>query len=165
MIRALDPLTDDDLLPALGALTAEAVAHGASISFMAGFTAADGEAWWRRQLGPGNLILVALDEAGLAGTVTLGLDMPPNQPHRADVKKMIVARRVQGKGVGAALLAAVEAEARARERTTLVLDTISGSHAARLYERCGWVRVGEIPDYALMPDGAMAPTTYYFKRL
>ncbi|KPF77516.1 hypothetical protein IP88_06050 [alpha proteobacterium AAP81b] len=155
----------DDLFAALGALTAEAVAHGASIGFMAGFSAADGAQWWRGQCGPGTLTLVALDNDGLAGTVSLGIAMPPNQPHRADVKKMIVARRAQGRGLGAALLAAIEAEARALGRTTLVLDTISGSTAARLYERCGWQRVGAIAAYALLPDGAMAPTTVYARHL
>ena len=89
----------------------------------------------------------------------------PNQPHRADIAKMMVAKRARSRRVGAALLAAVEALAMAQGRTTLVLDTISGSAAARLYERAGWEKVGDIPAYALMPDGEMAPTTFYTKRL
>ena len=111
------------------------------------------------------IVLVADDDGRIAGTVTLVLAMPPNQPHRADISKMIVGRAWQRRGLGAALMAAVEAEAAGQGRTTLVLDTISGSAAARLYERCGWQLVGEIPDYALMPEGGLAPTSYYFKRL
>lgn len=164
-IRILDPASAAEDLPALAALLVEAVADGASISFMAGFDLAGALAFWEAQLRSGRIILVAEDDEGLAGTVTLAIDTPPNQPHRADVAKMIVARRARGRGVGAALLAAVEAEARRRGRTTLVLDTISNSAAARLYERCGWQRVGEIADYALMPDGTMAPTTYYARYL
>ena len=87
------------------------------------------------------------------------------QFNRADIAKMMVAGRVQRQGVGAALLAAVEVVARNDGRTTLVLDTISGSAAARLYERSRWEKVGDIPAYALMPDGEMAATTVYSKRL
>lgn len=165
-IRRLDPVGDDGLLPGLAAIMAEAVAGGASIGFMAGFTAAQALAWWQARLADGGwLVLVALDDAGVAGTVSLVPAAMPNQRHRADVAKMMVAARCQRRGVGAALLAAVEAVARDLGRTTLVLDTITGSTAARLYERCGWKRVGEIPAYALMPDGAMAPTTVYTKIL
>ncbi len=164
-IRSLDPASATADVAALAALLVEAVADGASISFMAGFDLAGARAFWEAQRAAGRIILVAEDAEGLAGTVTLAIDTPPNQPHRADVAKMIVALRARRRGVGAALLAAVEAEARRRGRTTLVLDTISDSAAARLYERCGWQRVGEIADYALMPDGRMAPTTYYARYL
>lgn len=163
-IHPLDPATPG-IFDALGALTAEAVTYGASIGFMAGLTAAEGAAWWRQRATPATLILVAIDDEGLAGTVSLGLATPPNQAHRGDVGKMIVARRAQGRGLGAALLTAVEIEAQARGRTTLVLDTVSASTAARLYERGGWQRIGEIAAYARMPDGAMAPTTIYARHL
>lgn len=169
IIRPLDPASDAALLPELAAMMAEAVAGGASIGFMAGFSSADALAWWRHRLlqaADGAMtILVALEPVGVIGTVTLVPATMPNQPHRADVAKMMVAARAQRQGVGAALLAAVEAVARTQGRTTLVLDTISGSTAARLYERAGWMTVGAIPAYALMPDGAMAPTTVYTKRL
>ena len=169
IIRPLDPARDAGLLPDLAAMMAEAVAGGASIGFMAGFSPDDARAWWQRRLpqaADGAMtILVALDPAGVIGTVTLVPATMPNQPHRADVGKMMVAARAQRQGVGAALLAAVEALARTQGRTTLVLDTISGSTAARLYERAGWMKVGDIPAYALMPDGAMAPTTVYTRRL
>ncbi|OYX77125.1 MAG: GNAT family N-acetyltransferase [Sphingomonadales bacterium 32-65-25] len=169
IIRTLDPYADAALLPDLAAMMVEAVAGGASIGFMAGFAKADSLAWWQGRMAAaaqGEVqILLALDHGGVTGTVSLVPAAMPNQPHRADIAKMMVAHRVRGRGVGAALLAAVEALAVAQGRTTLVLDTISGSAAARLYERAGWEKVGDIPTYALMPDGEMAPTTFYTKRL
>jgi len=169
MIRLIDPDSDADLIPQLAAMMVAAVAGGASIGFMAGFGQADAECWWQGRFGAARVaeILILVAETGpvVDGTVTLVPATMPNQLHRADVAKMLVAPHAQRQGVGAALLAAVEDLARAQGRTTLVLDTISGSAAARLYERADWERVGEIPAYALMPDGAMAPTTYYTKRL
>lgn len=150
-------------------LLVEAVAGGASIGFMAGFDEAAAAAYWTARaaaMARGDLvILVAVSSGAVAGTITLAIDTPPNQPHRADVQKMMVAENAQRRGLGAALMTAVETEARHRGRRLLVLDTISHSAAARLYERCGWQRAGEIPDYALMPGGGLAPTTVYFKRL
>ncbi len=158
--------TDSALLPNLAALLAEAVAGGASIGFMAGCDVAEALAFWQARLADRCVItLVALDAGQVAGTVGLALATPPNQLHRADVTKMIVGHAWQRQGLATALLAAVEAEARRLGRTTLVLDTISNSAAARLYERCGWERIGEIRDYALMPDGTMAPTTFYARYL
>jgi GNAT superfamily N-acetyltransferase len=169
MIRALDPAADAALLPGLAAIMVEAVAGGASIGFMAGFSQAESLAWWQGRLAAAAqgevLIVIALDDGGVAGTVSLVHAAMPNQQHRADIAKMMVAKRTRGRRVGAALLTAVEALAIAQGRTTLVLDTISGSAAARLYERAGWEKVGDIPAYALMPDGEMAPTTLYTKRL
>ena len=165
----LDPAADAALLPGLAALLVEAVAGGASIGFMAGLAPAEALAWWNARLAAAAVaemtIVVAVDARGVAGTVSFVPAAMPNQPHRADIAKMMVAKRAQRQGVGAALLAAVEAAARADGRSTLVLDTISGSAAARLYARSGWERVGEIPAYALMPDGEMAPTTVFTKRL
>lgn len=169
MIRLIDPEADAHLIPQLAAMMVAAVAGGASIGFMAGFSQAEAEAWWQARFdaarGAELAILVAADGEVVTGTVSLVPATMPNQLHRADVAKMMVAPHAQRRGVGAALLSAVEDLARRMGRTTLVLDTISGSAAARLYERGGWERVGEIPAYALMPDGAMAPTTYYSKRL
>jgi GNAT superfamily N-acetyltransferase len=160
---------DSQLLPGLADLTTEAVAAGASIGFMAGCSHAAVLTFWQGRLAEvtrGELVvLVAIDGDLVAATVGLALATPPNQQHRADVTKMIVGRAWQRQGLATALLAAVEAEARRLGRTTLVLDTISHSVAARLYERCGWQRVGEIRDYALMPDGAMAPTSFYARYL
>lgn len=91
--------------------------------------------------------------------------MPENQPHRADVAKMLVHRKARRQGLAQRLLAAVEEAARAAEKTVLVLDTATGSDAERLYQRAGWQRVGMVPDYALMPDGAMCGTTFFYKRV
>jgi GNAT superfamily N-acetyltransferase len=168
-LRCLDPDHDAALLPQLSALLIEAVTAGASIGFMADITPAEADAFWSKRFAAVTdgecRLLLAFAGDSLAGTVSLLIGTPPNQPHRADVSKMIVGQAFRQHGLGAALLAAVEAEALALGRTTLVLDTISGSAAARLYERGGWQRIGEIAAYALMPDGAMAPTTVYARYL
>jgi GNAT superfamily N-acetyltransferase len=110
-------------------------------------------------------VLAAMDEAGsVVGTVQLMLSLPENQPHRADLAKMLVRRRSRRQGVGAALLAAAEDCARDEGRTLLVLDTASGD-AERLYQRAGWQRVGVVPGFALFPDGRPCATTFYFKAL
>jgi GNAT superfamily N-acetyltransferase len=168
-LRCFDPARDTSLLPHLSALLIEAVTAGASIGFMADITPAEADAFWESRLAAAARgdcrLLLAFAENSLAGTVSLMTATPPNQPHRADVSKMIVGRAFRRQGLGAALLAAAEAEARALGRTTLVLDTITDSAAARLYERSGWHRIGEIAAYALMPDGTMAPTTVYARYL
>lgn len=168
-LRCFDPATDAALLPDLAALLIEAVIAGASIGFMADISPAEADAFWSKRVAAvarGDCrLLLAFAGDRLAGTVSLLVDTPPNQPHRADVSKMIVGRAFRQQGIGAALLAGIEAEARALGRTTLVLDTITGSTAARLYERGGWQRIGEITAYALMPDGVMAPTTIYARHL
>ncbi|HEV6964978.1 GNAT family N-acetyltransferase [Roseateles sp.] len=148
----------------------DCVEGGASVGFMLPLAPGRPEAFWRKvaagvAAGERHLF-VAEDEAGrVCGTLSLVVDMPDNQPHRADVAKMLVHRRARRRGVAEALLRAVEARARALGRTTLVLDTVTGSDASRLYERLAWQKVGDIPDYALMPDGALCSTTYYVKRL
>jgi GNAT superfamily N-acetyltransferase len=93
------------------------------------------------------------------------LAMPDNQPHRADVAKMLVHRRARRRGLGAALMQAAEAAARDAGKTLLVLDTVTGGDAARLYARLGWQRCGEIPGYALWPRGGLCSTTYFYKPL
>jgi ribosomal protein S18 acetylase RimI-like enzyme len=110
-------------------------------------------------------LLVAEDAAGICGTAQLVLALPPNQPHRADVSKVLVHRRMRRQGVGAALMRAVEVTARACGKDLLVLDTVTGGDAQRLYERLGWRRVGDIPRYALMPTGEPCSTTYYYRDL
>jgi GNAT superfamily N-acetyltransferase len=110
-------------------------------------------------------LLVAEDAQGLCGTVQLVFDLPENQPHRADLVKMLVHRRARRRGIGAALLRAAESTARSCEKTLLVLDAVSGGDGARLYERMGWVRVGEIPRYALMPMGGFCSTTFYYREV
>jgi ribosomal protein S18 acetylase RimI-like enzyme len=97
--------------------------------------------------------------------VQLVLDLPDNQPHRADLAKLLVHRRARRHGLGAALMRAAEDGARACGRTLLVLDAVTGGAAARLYERLGWVRVGDVPNYALTPHGEPCGTTYYYRDL
>jgi len=99
------------------------------------------------------------------GTVHLVLAQPDNQAHRADVSKMLVHRKARRRGIGASLMREVEGEARALGKTLLVLDTVTGSDAERLYGRLGWTKVGVIPDFALWPDGRPCATTYFYKPL
>jgi ribosomal protein S18 acetylase RimI-like enzyme len=102
----------------------------------------------------------------IVGTAQLVLDTPPNQPHRADIAKVLVHRRARNRGIGRRLMDAVESDARARGKTLLTLDALTGSSAERLYIRCGYVRVGTIPDYAQLPSGGKtAPTTIFYKQL
>jgi GNAT superfamily N-acetyltransferase len=147
----------------------DCVDGGASVSFMHPLTRERAVAFWRRVaqgVAAGErALLVAEDAQGLCGTVQLILDLPENQPHRADLAKMLVHRRVRRQGVGAALLRAAESTARESGRTLLVLDTVTGGDAERLYGRLGWHRVGPIPGYALMPQGGLCSTTIYYRNL
>lgn len=147
----------------------DCVEGGASVSFMLPLSRSHARNFWRRVLTDvaegRRALLVAHDEAGVCGTVQLILDLPDNQPHRADVAKMLVHRRARRRGLGAALMRAAEQAARARGRHLLVLDTVTGSDGARLYERLGWIRVGDIPKYALWPQGGYVATTYYYRDL
>jgi GNAT superfamily N-acetyltransferase len=110
-------------------------------------------------------LLVARVGGRIVGTVQLGLALPPNQPHRAEVKKLLVHRSARGRGIGMALMTAAEEAARARGRTLLVLDTALGDNAERLYTRAGWNRVGVIPGYALFPDGSPCDTVVFWKQV
>lgn len=147
----------------------DCVEGGASVSFMLPLTRERALAFWRgvaADVAAGDkALIVAEDEQGVCGTVQLGLALPENQPHRADVAKMLVHRRARRRGLGAALMRRAEEEARRLGKTLLVLDTVSNSDAARLYERLGWIRVGEIPGYALWPGGGLCPTTVYYREL
>jgi len=166
-IRRLHRVSDADV-EALAALMVDVVEGGASIGFMLPIDAARAAAFWRR-VGAGvadgdRVLFVAHDGDGIVGTVQLVLEQPENQPHRADVAKMMVANRARRQGIGAALMQAAEHEAKARGKTLLVLDTASAD-AERLYDRMGWRRVGVIPNYALWPDGGLVHTTVYYKDL
>ncbi len=154
----------------LAALLLDCVEGGASVSFMASLTLERARAFWREVAAGAargeRLVLVAEDASGeLLGTVQLVVAMPDNQPHRADVAKMLVRRSARRQGLARRLLAAAEEAARAAGRTVLVLDTVTGGAAWHLYQRCGWQRVGDIPRYALMPDGTFCSTTYFHKQL
>jgi len=155
-------------LQQLADVLVDCVEGGASVSFMLPMTREKALAFWR-QVAAGvargeRTLLVARDELGIAGTVQLVHDLPENQPHRADVAKMLVHRRARRRGVGEALMRGAEEAARAIGRTLLILDTADAG-AARLYERCGWTACGTIPGYALMPDGRPCATTYYWRDL
>jgi GNAT superfamily N-acetyltransferase len=157
-------------LPALAALLIDCVEGGASVGFMLPLDAARVEAFWRRvqaavARGERRLLLAEDAQGAVLGSVQLLLDLPENQPHRAEVAKLLVHRHARGQGIGTRLLQALEAEARSAQRSVLVLDTVTDSDAHRLYTRHGWQRVGEIPRYALMPDGAPCSTTYFHKDL
>src|SRR5213596_328282 len=147
----------------------DCVEGGASVSFMHPLTRDRAVAFWRRVaqgVAAGERALLVADDAqGLCGTVQLVLDQPENQPHRADLSKMLVHRRARRQGLGAALMRAAESTAREYGKTLLVLDAVTGGDAERLYQRLGWKRVGVIPGYALMPRGEPCDTTVFYRNL
>ena len=168
-IIALDAPVADTALDQLAAVLVDCVEGGASVSFMSPFSHAEALAFFRKVAGPvasGDTILLAARLDGrIVGTVQLGLDTPPNQPHRADIKKMLVHRSARSRGIGAALMARAEQEARRNGRWLLVLDTVPGENGHRVYQRAGWTQSGIIPDYALFPDGRLCDTALFWKRL
>jgi GNAT superfamily N-acetyltransferase len=160
---------DDAQIEGLSGLLIDCVDGGASVSFMHPLAPAKASAFWRlvaSDVAAGQrALLVAEDETGIVGTVQLMLDQPENQLHRADLSKMLVHRRARRQGLGAALMRAAERLAVDCGKTLLVLDTVTGSDAERLYARLGWVRVGTIPDYALLSHGGLWGTTLYYRAL
>lgn len=166
--RRLHSVGDADIHE-LADLLVDCVDGGASVSFMHPLSRARAIDFWR-DVATGvergaRALLVVNDDVGICGTVQLVLEQPENQPHRADLSKMLVHRRARNRGLGASLMRAAERMAVDCGKTVLVLDTITGSTADRLYERLGWVRVGEIPDYALMPHGGLSGTTVFYRRI
>ena len=159
---------DDSQIEELADVLIDCVEGGASVSFMHPLPRDRAVAFWRtvaQSVAAGERALLVADDAqGVCGTVQLVLDQPENQPHRADLSKMLVHRRARRQGLGAALLRAAEATARECGKTLLVLDTASDD-AERLYERVGWQRVGVIPGYALLPQGGLCGTTVYYRNL
>jgi GNAT superfamily N-acetyltransferase len=168
VIRRLEALSEADI-EGLSDVLVDCVEGGASVSFMLPLTQERARTFWQGLAEDvaqgGRLLFVARDAAGIVGTVQVILGQPENQPHRADIAKMLVHRRGRRGGVGAALIRAAEDGARAAGKTLLVLDTATGSAAERLYERLGWHRVGVIPDYALWPQGGLCATTVFYRRL
>jgi GNAT superfamily N-acetyltransferase len=168
-IVALDAPVADAALEQLADVLVDCVEGGASVSFMAPFSHAEALIFLRKvaaSVAAGDTILLAAQLDGkIVGTVQLGLNTPPNQPHRADIKKMLVHRSARGHGIGAALMAAVEEEARRHGRWLVVLDTVPGENGHRLYLRAGWTQTGLVPDYALFPDGRLCDTAIMWKRL
>jgi GNAT superfamily N-acetyltransferase len=148
----------------------DCVEGGASVGFMLPLPRARALAFWRGvadgvERGE-RVLFVAVDAQGtIIGTVQLILSMPDNQPHRADVAKMLVHRSARRRGIAQRLIAALDEAARDEGKTVLVLDTVTSGDAERLYARAGWQRVGVVPKYALMPDGAFCATTFFYKHL
>jgi ribosomal protein S18 acetylase RimI-like enzyme len=166
-IRALK--TSPEILQALSEILIETVASGGSVSFMHPLAPEAAFAFWRGSLaaaGRGErIILGAFDGDELIGTVTLLLDLPPNQPHRAEIAKMMTRVSHRGRGAATALMRVAERLAAERGRTLLVLDTAVEDGASRLYEALGFSLTGVIPDYALKPHGGLTGTMIYWKRI
>jgi GNAT superfamily N-acetyltransferase len=166
-VRRLTNVTETQVR-ALAHLLVDCVEAGASVSFMSPLSIDKASAFWRRVAAatvPGARALLVADDAGvIIGTVQLVLDLPENQPHRADLSKMLVHPRARRRGVGGALLRTAEQLALELGKSLLVLDTASAD-AERLYVRSGWVRVGVVPDYALLPSGGFCDTTFFYRRL
>lgn len=157
--------TQHDLHSLAEVLTA-CVAGGASIGFLDPFSREHAQQFWstisKHILAGSRLLFVARDDLGICGTVQLVLDLPDNQPHRGDVVKMLVHPRARRKGIARSLMLMLHEAALQHKRTLLVLDTVTGSPAAGMYEQLGWLRSGDIPRYALFPDGSECSTTYYY---
>ncbi len=167
-VRRLNTISDAHIQQ-LARVLIDCVEEGASVGFMHPLDLERATTFWSRvadEVAAGQrALIVAEDSAGICGTVQLVLAQPDNQPHRADLAKMLVHRRARRRGLGAALLRAAETAARGCGKTVLVLDAVTGGEAARLYERLGWRRVGDIPRYALMPDGTFCSTTVFYRDL
>jgi GNAT superfamily N-acetyltransferase len=159
----------DEHIQGLCDVLVDCVEGGASVGFIFPFTRDRAVEFWTRVaqgVAAGKrALLIARDELGICGTVQLILDLPENQPHRADLVKMLVHRRARRRGLGSKLMQSAESMARECGKTLLVLDAVTDGDAARLYERLDWVRVGDIPNYALMPNGSPCSTTCYYRSL
>jgi GNAT superfamily N-acetyltransferase len=158
-----------DTIAALADLLVETVAHGGSVSFMHPLAPDTALAFWRKSLAAADagerVVLGAMEDGELVGTVTLLLHLPPNQPHRAEIAKMMTRVRCRGRGVATSLMHAAERIAREHGRFLLTLDTAAEEGAGPFYEKLGFTRVGIIPDYAYKPDGGLCGTIVYWKRI
>lgn len=169
LIETLDADAAREALPELSEILRDCVANGASVGFMAWNTPDDFARFWRgvaEDVAAGQVLLFAA-RAGdrLVGTAQLHLVGKPNQPHRAEIAKVLVHSTARRQGIGEALMLAAEAAARRAGRDLLVLDTDEAGAARRLYNRLGWTELGTIPRYALMPDGRDCGSTFFYKSL
>ncbi len=168
-IRRLDAAAVHAQLDGLAGVLHDCVAGGASVSYLEPFSHADARAAFEAvavEVEQGRrLLLAAFADGEVVGTVQVILALPPNQPHRGEIAKLLVRRSARRRGIAQRLMEHAEAEARAQGKTLLVLDAVTGDAAERLYERLGWTRVGVIPGYALYPDGRPCDTTVFWKRL
>ena len=168
-IRRLTATEGRQHLAALAEVLLDCVQGGASVSFMASLSKAEAESFFDKvvegvQRGD-RILLAAFIDSKLVGTVQILIAMPPNQPHRADVAKLLVLRSARGQGVGGRLMEHAQEASRLAGKTLLVLDTATGDHAERLYLRMGWTRAGVIPKYSLYPDGTWCDTAIFWKQL
>jgi GNAT superfamily N-acetyltransferase len=168
-IRELDADGYRAAIPGLAALLVDAVEGGASVNFVAGVTEEQAAAWWSEridQVRDGVITpLVAVDGERIVGSLLLIRSTNPNSPHRAEIGKVLVHRSARRRGIGAALMRAIEERARADGRWMLVLDTVTGSAAESMYRALGWNELGIMPNHALLTDGTPAPTTFFWKDL
>lgn len=156
VIERLTPPVSDSDLRALARLLVDTVESGEAVSFLSPLTLECAEDWWRTTISEshaGAIFLVARDVEGIVGTVQLHPAWAPNQPHRAEVVKLLVHRRSRRTGLGTRLMRAIEDLARGAGFTLLTLDAKRGGAAEQLYRRMGWTFVGTIPRFALDPDG------------
>jgi GNAT superfamily N-acetyltransferase len=170
-VSVLSPQEAKEKVGALSAVLMDCVEGGASVSFMSPLTQQRADAFWQgvaEGVSAGErILLVARDpsDGEIVGTVQVVVQQPENQPHRADIAKMLVSRRARRQGVGAALMRAAENAARTAGKAVLVLDTVTGGDAERLYARLGWMKAGVIPNYALWPQGGYCDTTVFYKQI
>jgi GNAT superfamily N-acetyltransferase len=168
-VRRLASAALAEQLDALADVLVDCVAGGASVSYLWPFSHADARAAFEgfaAEVERGRrLIVAAFADGELVGTVQVILAVPPNQPHRGEIAKLLVHRSARGRGIARLLMERAEEEARREGKTLLVLDAVTGGDAARLYERLGWTTVGVIPGYALFPDGRPCDTTIFWKSL
>ncbi|MCO7224204.1 GNAT family N-acetyltransferase [Pleionea sp. CnH1-48] len=169
---AIETATDDAVtLAALKHILTECIEDGASVGFLMPVSQQKLDAFWRQVFEQAALdhctIWVARDTTTrtILGSIQLHYQLPENQPHRAEIAKLLVCPSARCRGVGAALLKTAEIEAKKRGKLLLVLDTVTDSNAARLYTRQGWIKSGDIPDYAFWPDGRPCSTTFFYRRL
>jgi GNAT superfamily N-acetyltransferase len=168
-IRILTGKEAYEAVPALSEILVDSVDGGASVGFMLPYGMDDAASYWQGvadQVATGTTLLLAAEIDGkILGTVQVGFAQMPNQPHRGDLKKLLVHRTARGNGLSRLLMDAAERQAAAHGKTLLVLDTATGSPAEAIYPRLGWIRTGIIPDYALWPDGGYCDTTIFYKRI
>jgi len=170
IVTALDPAAYEGAIDGLAELLVDAVDHGAGVNFMAGVTADETRAWWearRDGVTAGTIVpVVAIDDDGrVVGSTVLLYAWNPNSPHRGEISKVIVHSSARRRGLGRLLMEAAETRSLADGRWLLTLDTVTGSDADAFYRALGWNEVGVVPDFALMPDGTLTPTTYFWKDL
>ena len=167
-VRAVDGDEMRRLIPALADILVDCVAGDASVSFMAPYGIDEATSFWEKvadAAGKDQVSVLVAEVDGIPrGTVQIAYDLPPNQPHRGEVRKLLVHRKARGRGLGRALMASAETVAAARGKSLLCLDTASRA-AEHIYTELGWTRVGVIPDFALLPKGGFCDTVIFYKRL